>query len=81
MKIKIGIMSYHSLISYRHDVKRLSLNLTSKDVLVTSAGEKQTALLNQTKLVKLACLEVTDPIGGLMSQPAFTVATTHKLFK
>ena len=21
MKIKIGIMSYHSLISYRHDVK------------------------------------------------------------
>ena len=52
MKIKIiyiGIMSYHSLISYRHDVKRLSLNLTSKEVLVTLAGEKQTALLNQTK--------------------------------
>ena len=49
LKIKIGIMSYHSLISYRHDVKRLSLNLTSKDVLVTSAGEKQTAPLNQTK--------------------------------
>ena len=48
MKIKIGIMSYHSLISYRHDVKRLSLNLTSKE-LVTLAGEKQTALLNQTK--------------------------------
>ena len=49
MKIKIGIMSYHSLISYRHDVKRLSLNLSSNEVLVTLAGEKQTALLNQTK--------------------------------
>ena len=48
LKIKIGIMSYHSLISYRHDAKRLSLNLTSKE-LVTLAGEKQTALLNQTK--------------------------------
>lgn len=49
LKIKIGIMSYHSLISYRHDVKRLSLNLSSNEVLVTLAGEKQTALLNQTK--------------------------------
>ena len=80
MKIKIGIMSYHSLISYRHDVKRLSLNLTSKDVLVTLAGEKQTALLNQTK--HLASLSRSHRLHWwLMSQPAFTVATTHKLFK
>ena len=41
MKIKIGIMSYHSLISYRHYVKRLSLNLSSKEVLVTLAGENR----------------------------------------
>ena len=80
MKIKIGIMSYHSLISYRHYVKRLSLNLSSKEVLVTLAGENRPHSWTKPNIL-LACLEVTDLIGGLMSQPAFTVATTHKLFK